>query len=885
MRVKLYSPVDGEIINIENCKDSMFADRMLGDGFVVIPENGNFKAFFDKAKLTMIFDTKHAYGFKINDLEFLLHCGMDTVSLNGKGFKTKLEVGQTILKGDDLFEIDLNLLKEYKISSETPIVFEFNSLKEYKILNLKTGKVKAGDQVCTIEYKLHELKDEVNIQSDDDVIKFFNSENRYQKLAKELNILVGSRRNYNEVYNCMTRLRFSIKDKEKVNVDKIKSLNLVKGVVWNGNELQIVIGQEVYKVKDEVVNENNISNAIASNAGMARAKMSPSKKLFQMFAGIMTPMIPVILGTGMVQALMAILIQTGVMPDITYSSKVAEGQVWLFDPNLSIIWIVIFLTAKTTQIFMGILICVSAGKYFKYEGLMPIAIGLILCSPLAFFDGGDLQIGRDFVLFNFGTIHTGNPILDTITMVKVNMMGTKIFVIIAAVYTAKKLDLWIKSWINPIVDVMFRPTIVFVIVIPLAFFGYGIAWSYIEVLFGAAMFYVGKIPFGLGIGLYSASYQPAVVLGLHGPLLMISMLDSFSPANGGQTAFGMAPGIGLWATIGSLIGVIIITKNAKLKKQCVSMLPGGILGITEPIMYGLAVPKKSPLYSIVIASFIGGAVTAVFGVTARGSSGIGVFGIIGGFTNPTMGGIGKLDPVTNGILSIVGSFIALGCAILFSMILFKERVSEKKLLNKLFDSILFYSKYSLFVDEKELMQMKKELKQLNKDFVTKDFEKEITKNEKLIQKALKYTQKINNIEEKETISKEKIMRLGKRLIEKNKTIEASKLIAKYNQIDNSEKINELNNLAIETRNKINFAELKNISSELSKNIFDRMGQIKNIDKDLILNLKPNIWNVFNSMLINYGQLENHVDFKIDDLVNEKKEIYIKNKSNKKLIQA
>ncbi|WP_339030889.1 PTS glucose transporter subunit IIA [Spiroplasma endosymbiont of Cantharis nigra] len=152
MEINLYSPVDGEIKELKECSNEMFAKKMLGDGFIIMPALDNFNGFSDKATVTMVFKAYHAYGFNIEDLDFLVNVGMDTIALKGIAFSTKLKIGDIVNKSDSLFKVDLNYLEKNNLSKETAIVFDINDLSEYKINNLKIGNVKQGDLVCTITY-------------------------------------------------------------------------------------------------------------------------------------------------------------------------------------------------------------------------------------------------------------------------------------------------------------------------------------------------------------------------------------------------------------------------------------------------------------------------------------------------------------------------------------------------------------------------------------------------------------------------------------------------------------------------------------------------------------------------------------------------------------
>ncbi|WP_027063303.1 glucose PTS transporter subunit IIA [Mesoplasma seiffertii] len=875
MEIIIYAPVDGEIKSIEKCKDSMFADRMLGDGLVIIPSKNTFKGFFDMATVTMIFDTKHAYGFDVDGLQFLLHCGMDTVSLDGEGFKTNLTVGTKVTKNDELFNVDLKLLKDKNISAETPIVFEFNQLKEYQIKDLKTGMVKQGEQICTIEYinEKETTKKETKIVTDP--AEFFNVSGIYERGAKDINAFVGNQANYDEVYNCMTRLRFKIKDKQLVNIDELKKISLVKGTVWNGNELQVVIGQDVFKVKDEIIKDNSNSNALKASLGSRNVKIPLGRKLLAMFSGIMVKIIPIMVGAGLIQAIIAILIQVGVMPNIVFKITAESAANDVLITQAPIGWAILFAMGKSTTYFVGIIIAVSAANYFKLEGLMGVALGIILCCPMMFYDGGPLGIGNEFILFDFGDLNTGNPMLDGISKIKINTMNTKIFVIVGAIYTAKVLDTWLKSVIPVALELMFRPFIVILVVAPLAFFGYGIVWNFVETLFGALMFYVGKIPVGIGVGIFVALWQVAVIFGLHIMLSLISTLDHFQ--NGGQSIYGIAGSLSVWAQVGALIGVIVVTQNSKLRKQGLGMLPAGFLGITEPILYGINLPKKRPLFSGVAAAFIAGAFANILGVTKRASSGIGVFEAIGFFSEPIYNGKGAISPIENGVYYLLACAIALGLAILFSMLSYKERVNEKTLLTKTLEKTILLAKLQLNLTIDDVKTLKNDEHQILSLF-TKETKKEIIQNEKRIQKWLRVSEKINTLLEKEEIAKDKLITQGKKLIAKEKFDKASLLMHRYNALDCTETVNQLRSLKEELYKEIDFAALNNTAAKMQNDIEQILANSKYLSDDLINEVKLMIYNNLNSVQIHYGLLEvKNPNVNLNNLIDDQKSLLKKQK--------
>ena len=147
---EVHSVADGQVINIEDVKDPVFSQKMMGDGFAVEPENGHIVSPV-AGKITSVFPTKHALGLLTdNGLEVLVHIGLDTVSLEGKPFEVKVSEGQTVAAGDLLVEADLDAIREAGRETSTVVVFtNADAIKSVKIEH--TGKLAANAPVATVE--------------------------------------------------------------------------------------------------------------------------------------------------------------------------------------------------------------------------------------------------------------------------------------------------------------------------------------------------------------------------------------------------------------------------------------------------------------------------------------------------------------------------------------------------------------------------------------------------------------------------------------------------------------------------------------------------------------------------------------------------------------
>ena len=145
----LCAPVSGEAAPITEASDEAFAGKMMGDGYIVRPEEGMAYAPED-GEVSFVFPSKHAVGLRSADgTEYLIHIGVDTVNLNGEGFEAFVKDGDQVKKGDKLIGFDIKYIKEHAKSDECIIVF--TSLQEGEEIRLtKPGKVGKLDEAAEI---------------------------------------------------------------------------------------------------------------------------------------------------------------------------------------------------------------------------------------------------------------------------------------------------------------------------------------------------------------------------------------------------------------------------------------------------------------------------------------------------------------------------------------------------------------------------------------------------------------------------------------------------------------------------------------------------------------------------------------------------------------
>ncbi|MEG9499481.1 PTS glucose transporter subunit IIA [Mannheimia indoligenes] len=143
--IKIYSPLTGEIVNIEDVPDVVFSEKIVGDGVAIRPAGDTIVAPVN-GTIGKIFETNHAFSIESEEgVELFVHFGIDTVELKGEGFSRLAQEGQTVKVGDPIIKFDLALLEGNAKSVLTPIVI--SNMDEISNLSKLNGQVVAGESV------------------------------------------------------------------------------------------------------------------------------------------------------------------------------------------------------------------------------------------------------------------------------------------------------------------------------------------------------------------------------------------------------------------------------------------------------------------------------------------------------------------------------------------------------------------------------------------------------------------------------------------------------------------------------------------------------------------------------------------------------------------
>ena len=145
---EIHAPADGQVVALESVNDEVFSKKLVGDGVALIPMSDIFSAPID-GKVTKIFSTNHAYSIKSpKDLEVMVHIGLETVGLEGKGFKRLVNEGDEVKVGDPIIRVDLPYIREHAKDIITPIIISEDS--DVKTIDKRLNIVKGKDVIMEV---------------------------------------------------------------------------------------------------------------------------------------------------------------------------------------------------------------------------------------------------------------------------------------------------------------------------------------------------------------------------------------------------------------------------------------------------------------------------------------------------------------------------------------------------------------------------------------------------------------------------------------------------------------------------------------------------------------------------------------------------------------
>lgn len=455
------------------------------------------------------------------------------------------------------------------------------------------------------------------------------------ELAKQIVTLLGGPGNVTKTAHCMTRLRVTVKDVDRVDTKSLKRLEGVLGLVVEGNSLQIVLGPgKVKKVTDLCIEEFKLpkggnTNDWQENKSRIKEgqKENKFKRILKLISEIFVPLIPAIIAAGLFNGFASLLAQ-----------MMADGVV--SGSFFTMLQLILSLLGNAFLGYFAIYTGIYAAQVF---GATPAFGGMI----------GAISIGANVVEISkmVGLYNEAEPLESILTTGKGGIIG-----VIFGVWLLSIIEKNIRKHVPDVLDLIVTPFVslliagvLFIFVImPVAGFASDALVSGLTLIINSTHPFV-RVVSGF---LLAALFLPMVLLGLHHGLIPIYAIQL--EQMGGVSLFPVLA-MGGAGQVGAAIAIYFIAKkvgNERLKTIITGALPAGFLGVGEPLIYGVTLPLGKPFITAGIGAGFGGAYIMLTHVmsNAWGPSGLVAIPLMQGVT-------GMLNFLIGLCISYVGGFI------------------------------------------------------------------------------------------------------------------------------------------------------------------------------------------------------------------------------------
>ncbi len=471
---------------------------------------------------------------------------------------------------------------------------------------------------------------------------------KYEQLAKDIVKNVGGKENILSLTHCVTRLRFQLKDESLGKDEILKKMDGVVTVMKSAGQYQVVIGNHVPDVYADVCEVAGIGGD-AVKAEVEKPKGNIGEAFIGIVSGIFQPVLGVMSAAGMLKGLNALFLAIGL-----YASGSGMD---------------IFMTAVGDAIFqfMPIVLGYTAAKKFNMKPFLGLVIGAALCYPTiqasTLAEGGAAL----YTLFS-GTIFESNVYMTIlgIPMIAMDYTATVMPVILIC-YLASKLEKGFSKIIPESLKFFLVPMLVLFVSMFFGFLVIGPVATFASNLVAQGILAVRNVSPLLAGVLIGGFWQVLVMFGIHWGIIPIYMNNITTM---GYDNFMIPFFATTFAQTAVVVAIFLRTRDKKLKEACVPATISGIFGITEPAIYGITLPRKTPFIISCVASAIAGGFYGVMDLKEYIMGGMGIFEFPS-FINPAN------QDLRDVYVAAIGVIIAIVIAFVATMIFYKEEVEAE----------------------------------------------------------------------------------------------------------------------------------------------------------------------------------------------------------------
>ncbi|MCD8381237.1 MAG: beta-glucoside-specific PTS transporter subunit IIABC [Lachnospiraceae bacterium] len=450
----------------------------------------------------------------------------------------------------------------------------------------------------------------------------------YAGTAKNVLKLIGGEENVTHLEHCSTRLRFSVGDLKKVDQEGLKTTSGVMGVIASGNQCQVVIGNDVIEVYDELMKLGSFNSG--KDASAQGGKANVGAVVLDLLVGIFQPLVPAIAGAGILKAVLTIFTTFGLM---TTDATVYK---------------VFYYVADAALYYLPLMVAVTTATKLNANKLVALALVGATIYPntmtLLATEGGAYLFG-----FQLQNITYTSMVFPAILTVAFMALVERFF-----------------NKISPkAIRVFFVPLMCFAITFPLSLLilspiGYNIG----ELLTAAILALYNTLGW-LAVALVAAILPFMISLGMHKALVPYAVSSISSPGFDmlylpASLAHNISEG-------GACLAVAVKTKDDDLRSTAISAGISGLFGITEPALYGVTLQHRKVMMSVCASGFIGGLFIGLMKVKAFAAVGPGIASMAM-YIDPDNG--------MNIVYAVIGFVISVVLSFVFTLILYKDKEED-----------------------------------------------------------------------------------------------------------------------------------------------------------------------------------------------------------------
>lgn len=471
---------------------------------------------------------------------------------------------------------------------------------------------------------------------------------KYEALAKEIVKNVGGKENVAGLVHCITRLRFTLKDESIAKDDILKNMDGVVTVMKSGGQYQVVIGNHVPEVFEDVM------ALLDFHENKTDSKTKKSGKLLDraidVVSGIFQPILGIMAACGMLKGLNTLFVTLGL-----YSADCGG-------------YMIINAAGDALFTFLPLFLGYTAAKKFQLKPMLGLAIGASMCYPgiqLSALSAGAQAVSTVLE----GTMFQSPSYMDFfgIPVISIDYTGTVIPVILT-VWFASKCEKLFNRFIPDLVKFFFVPMLTLLVTIPIAMIFLGSVATFGSTLISEFTLAVREFSPLLAGAIVGFTWQILVIFGMHWGFIpvYINNVQTLGYDNVMMPFFACT-----FATSAVVLAMFFKTKDKKIKEMAIPNFISGIFGVTEPAIYGMLLPLKKPFIISCIAGGIGGAFYGHFNFRKFILGGMGIFEL------PNM-----MNPDgTNGniIVAFIGIAISMVVGFILTMIFYRDQDSGKEM--------------------------------------------------------------------------------------------------------------------------------------------------------------------------------------------------------------